>query len=67
MAVPSDGSYGIQEGVIFSFPVTCKVMRERILMERESPAARVLMFTRHPAMGVGGNRTASTRSSRAFR
>lgn len=23
MAVPSDGSYGISEGVIFSFPVTC--------------------------------------------
>ncbi|MGH1379256.1 MAG: malate dehydrogenase [Alphaproteobacteria bacterium] len=24
MAVPSDGSYGIEEGVIFGFPVTCK-------------------------------------------
>lgn len=24
MAVPSDGSYGIQEGVIYSYPVTCK-------------------------------------------
>jgi malate dehydrogenase len=24
MAVPSDGSYGIDEGVVFSFPVTCK-------------------------------------------
>ncbi len=24
MAVPSDGSYGIPEGLIFSFPVTCK-------------------------------------------
>jgi malate dehydrogenase len=24
MAVPSDGSYGIPEGVIYSFPVTCK-------------------------------------------
>jgi malate dehydrogenase len=23
MAVPSDGSYGISEGIIFSFPVTC--------------------------------------------
>ena len=23
MAVPSDGSYGIREGVIYSFPVTC--------------------------------------------
>jgi malate dehydrogenase len=24
MAVPSDGSYGIREGVIYSYPVTCK-------------------------------------------
>ena len=24
MAVPSDGSYGIEEGVIYSYPVTCK-------------------------------------------
>ena len=23
MAVPSDGSYGIPEGLMFSFPVTC--------------------------------------------
>ena len=24
MSVPSDGSYGISEGIVFSFPVTCK-------------------------------------------
>ncbi len=24
MAIPSDGSYGIPEGLMFSFPVTCK-------------------------------------------
>ncbi|HEX7029308.1 MAG TPA: malate dehydrogenase, partial [Gammaproteobacteria bacterium] len=24
MAVPSDGSYGIGEGVIYSYPVTCR-------------------------------------------
>jgi malate dehydrogenase len=23
MAIPSDGSYGIEEGLIYSFPVTC--------------------------------------------
>ena len=23
MAIPSDGSYGIDEGLIYSFPVTC--------------------------------------------
>ena len=24
MAVPSDGSYGISQGIIFSYPITCK-------------------------------------------
>jgi malate/lactate dehydrogenase len=24
MGVPSDGSYGIPEGLMYSFPVTCK-------------------------------------------
>jgi len=24
MSVPSDGSYGITEGLIYSYPVTCK-------------------------------------------
>jgi len=24
MGVPSDGSYGIKEGLIYSYPVTCK-------------------------------------------
>jgi malate dehydrogenase len=24
MAVPADGSYGIEEGIVFSFPVRCK-------------------------------------------
>ena len=24
MGVPSDGSYGIPEGLVYSFPVTCK-------------------------------------------
>ena len=24
MGIPSDGSYGIPEGVIFGYPVTCK-------------------------------------------
>jgi malate dehydrogenase len=23
MGVPSDGSYGIEEGMVYSFPVTC--------------------------------------------
>jgi malate dehydrogenase len=24
MAVPADGSYGVEEGIVFSFPVRCK-------------------------------------------
>ena len=24
MAVPSDGSYGIPKGIVYSFPVTCR-------------------------------------------
>jgi len=24
MAIPSDGSYGIPEGVVYSYPVTCR-------------------------------------------
>ena len=24
MAIPSDGSYGIEPGIIYSYPVTCK-------------------------------------------
>jgi malate dehydrogenase len=31
MAVPADGSYGIPEGVIYSFPVTCKDGEYRIV------------------------------------
>ena len=31
MAVPSDGSYGIPEGVIYSYPVTCKGGRYSIV------------------------------------
>ena len=31
MAMPSDGSYGIPEGVIYSYPVTCKGGRYRIV------------------------------------
>ncbi|MEW8396566.1 MAG: malate dehydrogenase, partial [Candidatus Thiodiazotropha sp.] len=23
-AIPSDGSYGIEEGLVYSYPVTCK-------------------------------------------
>ena len=33
MAVPSDGSYGIPEGLVFSFPVTCKDGDYRIVAD----------------------------------
>ena len=35
MGVPSDGSYGIPEGLIFSFPVTCKDGDYRIVQGLE--------------------------------
>lgn len=33
MAVPADGSYGIKEGVIYSFPVRCKGGRYQIVQD----------------------------------
>jgi len=38
MAVPSDGSYGIREGVIYSFPVTCDGGDYRIVQDLEIDA-----------------------------
>jgi malate dehydrogenase len=35
MAVPSDGSYGIPEGLMYSFPVTCKGGDYRIVADLE--------------------------------
>ena len=35
MAVPSDGSYGIEEGLIYSFPVTCKDKKYKIVQDLE--------------------------------
>jgi malate dehydrogenase len=31
MGVPSDGSYGIPEGVIYGYPVTCESGKYRIV------------------------------------
>ena len=49
MAVPSDGSYGIPEGVIYSYPVTCKNGEYSIVQglsinefSREQDAARLI-------------------------
>jgi malate dehydrogenase len=39
MAVQSDGSYGIQEGVVFSYPVTCRDGEYRIVQGLEIDAA----------------------------
>jgi len=38
MAVPSDGSYGIEEGLIYSFPVTCKNGDYTIINDLDVPA-----------------------------
>ena len=33
MAIPSDGSYGISDGIIFSYPITCKDGEYNIVQE----------------------------------
>ena len=44
MAVPSDGSYGIAPGVIYSYPVTCKEGQYEIVQGLEiSDFSRGLM------------------------
>jgi malate dehydrogenase len=35
MAVPSDGSYGVAQGVVYSFPVTCSNGRWEIVQGLE--------------------------------
>jgi malate dehydrogenase len=35
MAIPSDGSYGITEGIMYSFPVTCSEGRYHIVQDLE--------------------------------
>jgi malate dehydrogenase len=35
MSVPTDGSYGIEEGIVFSFPVTCKAGNYEIVQGLE--------------------------------
>jgi len=35
MAIPSDGSYGIEEGIIFSYPVKCKKGKYKIVQGLE--------------------------------
>ena len=44
MAVPSDGSYGIEPGIIYGYPVTCKEGRYSIVQGLEiNDFSRTLM------------------------
>ena len=47
MGIPSDGSYGIPEGVIYSYPVTCKGGRYRIV-----PGLRINEFSREKMLAT---------------
>ncbi|HEY7760996.1 MAG TPA: malate dehydrogenase [Burkholderiales bacterium] len=48
MGIPSDGSYGIPQGVIYGYPVTCTGGRYRIVQGIEvSPFSRVRMDATH--------------------
>ena len=45
MAIPSDGSYGIPEGIISSFPVTCKDGDYEIVQGLESTISVAVELT----------------------
>ncbi|HXV07651.1 MAG TPA: malate dehydrogenase [Burkholderiales bacterium] len=48
MGIPSDGSYGIPQGVIYGYPVTCTGGRYRIVQDIEvSPFSRARMDATH--------------------
>ncbi len=47
MGIPSDGSYGIPEGVIYSYPVTCEGGRYRIV-----PGLRINEFSREKMLAT---------------
>ena len=48
MGVPSDSSYGIPEGVLYGYPVTCKHGRYEIVKSIEiSPFSRARMEATH--------------------
>ena len=48
MGVPSDGSYGIPEGVIYGYPVTCRNGRYEIVKGIEiSPFSKSHMDATH--------------------
>ena len=48
MGVPSDGSYGIPEGVLYGYPVTCKGGSYEIVKGIEiSPFSRARMDATH--------------------
>jgi malate dehydrogenase len=49
MAVPSDGSYGIAEGIVYSFPVRCKDGRYEIVQGLD-----ISEFSREPHEGHRG-------------
>ena len=35
MGIPADGSYGVEEGIMFSYPVTCKNGKYEIVQDLE--------------------------------
>ena len=48
MGVPADGSYGIPEGVIYGYPVTCSSGRYQIVQGIDiSPFSRARMEATH--------------------
>ena len=56
MAVPADGSYGIREGVIYSYPVTCRDGEYQIVKGLEIDA-----FSRRAHGRIGSGAARGTR------
>ncbi len=64
MAVPSDGSYGIKEGVIYSYPVTCRNGEYQVVQGLSRRRVQPWPHGRH---GEGTARRARRRQRTALR
>ena len=64
MSVPADGSYGVDEGIISSFPCTCSAGEYSIVPSSRSPTSRASASTpRSPSSRKSATRSPSSGSS----
>ena len=65
MAVPSDGSYGIKEGVIYSYPVTCRNGEYQLVRASPSTSSAATAWTRRKKSCAKSATASKTCSDRA--